>query len=603
VNRTFARSTPWLVAVAVVLVSSALAGVLIVSAPPGIPVSSVGVQVLLPVTRVVADLAGILVVGCLLAAGVLLDSPGGELEDEPASMLTLGSRVALVWLVAVFASAILTLADVFGLPVVAALGQRTAISFLTQSVVGHAFLAQMVGAAVIAVAGPLASRRFQAVVLLGVAVVTVASRSTSGHSGVATDHEVVTLLLAAHVIAVALWVGGLAAIGLLVLRGGGISTSVAARFSAVALWCVTAVAVTGVAQVLVRIPEPIDLFTTPYGLLLVAKAVLLSLLIALGWLQRRWSLPALERGTRRPVALMVFVEVVLMAVVLGVSVTLSRTPTVSRGQGSGADAHLHALPGPPTGVGSLLAQWRVDGVMILAGLALAIAYATWRSRVRARGRDWETGYAASFAVGLIILLLPSCSGLGTYSQFMVSSLLVHSVLLLLVVPALVVLGVPAEELARQRWTMRRDPGVPVIVTLVFLVSVFATPALGYLLWPFWGRAFLDVTVLGLGLWAGSATIASARGSGRLRRVPLIAFAAGLVGLMGTALELTGILVPQYFAFFVPPYAEDLVHDELVGLLAAITIVLGWLVALLAITTRATRPVSASPDAVVAGAQR
>ena len=581
-NRALARTAPWLVAVVVVLLSSALVGVLIVSAPPGIPVAPTAVQILLPIARVMADLAGILVVGCLLAAGVLLDSPDGQLAGSPAGMLLVGSRVALLWLVATLASAVLTLSDAFGLPVMSALGQGAAISFLTQSVVGHAFLAQMAGAAVIALAGPLAGRRWQAIVLLGVAAITMASRSTSGHSGVGSDHEAATLLLAVHVIAVALWVGGLAAIGLLLVRGDGFSRSVAARFSAVALWCVTAVALTGVAQVLLRIPDPIDLFTTPYGLLLVAKTILLSTLIALGWLQRRWSLPALERGARRPFAVMVFIEVVLMAVVLGVSVTLSRTPTVSRGQGSGPAAHVHALPGPPAGVWDLLAQWRVDAVMVLTSLALVLACAIWRARVRALGGQWDASRVTVFAVGLLMLLFASCSGLGTYSQFMASALLVHSVLLLLVVPTLVVLGVPAQELARQRWSMPGNPGIPVVVTLAFLVAVFATPLLGYLLWPFWGRSFLDLMLLGLGLWTGCAVIGAAREPGRFRRVPVVALAVGLIGMIVAALAVPGILVPQYFVFFVPPYADDLVHDELVGLLVCLAIVLGWLVAMFSI---------------------
>ena len=284
-DRTLARTTPWVVAVAVVLVSSALAGVLIVSAPEGIPQSSALVQVLLPVTRVLTDLCGVLVVGCLLATVLLDDEQDGELEDNSRGMLVLGSRVAIAWLAITFASAVLTLADVFGLPVVSALQQTTAISFLTQSVVGHAFLAQMLGASVIAVAGPVAGRRWQAIALLCVALLTVASRSTSGHSGVTGDHEGVTVLLAVHVIAVALWVGGLAAIGLMLLRRQGLNPSIAVRFSGLALWCVTAIAVTGVAQVLLRIPDPLDLFTTAYGLLMVAKTILLAALIALGWLE------------------------------------------------------------------------------------------------------------------------------------------------------------------------------------------------------------------------------------------------------------------------------------------------------------------------------
>jgi cytochrome c oxidase assembly factor CtaG len=300
---------------------------------------------------------------------------------------------------------------------------------------------------------------------------------------------------------------------------------------------------------------------------------------------------------------MVFVEIFLMAVVLGVSVTLSRTPTVSRGQGTGDEAHVHAQAGPPVGVVDLLGQWRVDGALILACLALVIAYAAWRLRVLSLDRRWSGGHVACFASGLIVLLLVSCSGLGTYVQFMASALIVHSILLLLVAPTLVVLGIPEAELARQRWSMRTDPGIPIVVTLVFLVAVFATPAIGYLLWPFWGRAFLDLALLGLGLWVCSTVLVAARGKGRTHLLPLVALATGVAGLILMALAVPGIIAPQYFVFFVPPYVDDLVHDEVVGLVSALAIVAGWLVALIAVTARMATPIGAPPDTVSAGARR
>lgn len=567
------------------LLSSALAGVLVLSAPSGIPISPAVVQVLLPVARVLADLVGIVIVGCLLLAAVVLPSTAGALDGTSTHLVRVGSRLALLWLLTTAVAAMLTLADVLGLPVSAVVDTRTVISFLTESVVGHAFLAQMAGIALIAVVGPITQRRWQALVLLGLAAAALAARSTSGHAGTDGSHEAATLLLAAHIIAIGMWVGGLAAIGLLLLKERRISPRVATRFSAVALWCVTVVAVTGVSQVLLRIPEPIDLFTTAYGLLLVAKAILLSALIALGWLQRSSSLPAMERGAQRPFAVMVLIEVVLMAIALGLSVTLSRTPTVSRGQGVGADWHVHGLPGPPASAWDALAQWRVDGVMVLAGLALVVAYALWRSRVLASGGAWGSRLVAVFACGLAVLLLASCTGLGTYSPYLASALLIHCALLLLVAPTLVLFGIPARELAAQRWVPTSQPLIPVLVTLSLLTALFATPALGYALWNFWGRTLLDLMLLALGLWAGGSIIRSAREGGPRGRLPLFTLAGGLAALVLAGLLVPGILVPAYFVYFVPPFTANLVRDELIGLLGALVIVAAWLAAVLWSTSR------------------
>lgn len=53
-------------------------------------------------------------------------------------------------------------------------------------------------------------------------------------------------------------------------------------------------AISGVINALVRI-EPGDLLTTPYGRLVVAKIVALSLLAVIGWRQRRSGVAALQQ--------------------------------------------------------------------------------------------------------------------------------------------------------------------------------------------------------------------------------------------------------------------------------------------------------------------
>ena len=128
-----------------------------------------------------------------------------------------------------------------------------------------------------------------------------------------------------HVLAVVLWVGGLGA--LVALRSRPALALAVPRFSALALVCFLAVAVSGSVASWTRLPELSLLWTTGYGGLLLAKAVLLLVLGAVGWLHRRRTVVAVARGEQGAFARLAAAEVGLMAVALGLAVALTRTTT------------------------------------------------------------------------------------------------------------------------------------------------------------------------------------------------------------------------------------------------------------------------------------
>ena len=87
------------------------------------------------------------------------------------------------------------------------------------------------------------------------------------------------------------------------------------------------IAVTGVVAALTEIDGPSALFTTGYGRILVAKVVMLAALVGVAiWHRRRW-VPAAERhrATEAVSIRNAAVELVLMAVVLGLAAGLSAT--------------------------------------------------------------------------------------------------------------------------------------------------------------------------------------------------------------------------------------------------------------------------------------
>jgi len=515
-----------------------------------------------------------------------------------------------MWLLITVVAAAVTLSDVFALPVTDVIDATIVASFLTQTTLGTMFLIQMASAALVAVLAPLAARRWQAGALLAVALIGIGMRGTTGHAGITGDHEAASILLGVHVAAVSVWVGGLVVLVAVVL--GRVTPEVEAfrSFSAIALWSVTAVAVTGVAQLLLRVADINELYTSAYGLIMVAKVQLLAVLIAIGWLQRSRALPMMAAGNRRPLAVLAGTEAVIMAAVVGLSVTLSRTPTASHVAGD----HSHALPPVPLDPLNFLAQWRVDAMALILAAFLTAAYAEGLYALRRRGDAWPRARTASFGLGLAALVLTCCSGIGTYSLVLSFATFVHAAALLLVIPTLLILGRPLsllEAAAGQgpaqgegvRWLIRlrhvaveraaANAGIPVVVALSVVIAVMGTGVLPNLLWPFWGRLAMDVVFLLVGTWACAVVIQVAEGPGRARLLPAAALAAGLMGIVGVLMALPTVFDAEYYGYFLPAYADDLLAGQRLGAGSCMVIILGWFV-VVALATR-QRPGPRNPD--------
>jgi copper transport protein len=91
-----------------------------------------------------------------------------------------------------------------------------------------------------------------------------------------------------HLLAMALWLGGLVAL-LILLRRTELPAAAVARFSRVAFTCVTVLVVTGVYQSWRGLGSFAELTGTTYGRLLLAKLAAVVLLLAAAGLSRRWT--------------------------------------------------------------------------------------------------------------------------------------------------------------------------------------------------------------------------------------------------------------------------------------------------------------------------
>jgi len=258
--------------------------------------------------------------------------------------LRLAARASVVWALLAMTQAVLVASELMALPVATldVAGWQQLLDGLTTAPDARALVAQAALAASVAWFAGLSRGVAGATVALGLAVVTFLPPTLVGH--VATGNGIVgTATLSVHVAAAALWVGGLAALALLTLRGGaqrGAARAIS-RYSTLALACVVAVAVSGTLSAAAAGASLGTLLTSPYGAVLVAKVGALVLLAACGWLHRRRTVERLRlssvsrRHNRRRLGdggvaaflVLASFELVLMSLTLALAVGLARTPT------------------------------------------------------------------------------------------------------------------------------------------------------------------------------------------------------------------------------------------------------------------------------------
>ena len=447
-----ARRAVWPVLAAVaVLAGATAAGIGALSAVDaltitGLPDPGPATTYGLPFVRAAGEIAAVLAVGAfLLAAFLVPPQSSGVLDVGGYRSLRLGTVAAFVWAVCAVLLVPLTLSDVSGRPVSDMLNPVTAWSLAGVIETAGAWRWTAVIAVVVAVASVPVLRWSSTPLLFAGAAVSLIPLGLSGHSSVGGSHDWGTNSLLIHLFAGSLWAGGLLALLAHGLRRGEHTDVAARRFSAVAVWCFVAMALSGIINALIRI-RLTDLFSTDYGRLLVLKALALTALGVLGWRQRRSALRALQADpdARGAFLRLAAVEAVVFGLTFGVAVGLGRTPPPLPPVLDPSIAEVaigYDLAGPPTAA-SLLSDWRFDLVFGTAALVLAAVYLAAVIRLRRRGDAWPAGRTAAWLCGCAVLLIATSSGLGRYMPAMFSMHMAVHMLLSMLTPILLVLGGP-----------------------------------------------------------------------------------------------------------------------------------------------------------------
>ena len=362
----------------------------------GIPDPGRVTTVGLPFVRAAAWIAMATSVGSFLASSFFISPREHDAETLNTALLTVDGHVAKrVGALAALATAVLALLEV---PLV--LSDTTGSSFtqvLDPQLFTYAFpnvstaqvwLLTAGLAAAVGIGGLIASRWGSQPLLLVGAVLMVVPLGMEGHSASGGDHDYGTNSFLWHLIFMVLWVGGLLALLAHGRHLGPDLTMSVRRYSNLALFSVIVMVCSGLINAAIRI-EWSDWFTTRYGLIIVAKSVLTLVLALFGFAHRQLTMPQLKSRPElfRRVA---FVELLVMALTVGVAGTMGRTPPPPPRDPNLNSMQLllgYELDRAPS-VAGLFTHFRFDILWGTLGLLLAgfYAYGVWR--VRRRGLTW-----------------------------------------------------------------------------------------------------------------------------------------------------------------------------------------------------------------------
>ncbi|QIV83759.1 cytochrome c oxidase assembly protein [Mycolicibacterium frederiksbergense] len=456
----------WGVALLAGAVAAGIGGLSIVDAlaATGLPDPGPATTYGLPFVRAVGEIAAAIAVGSFLMAAFLVPPQrSGVLDVGGYRALRTGTIAAGVWTVCAVLLVPLTVSDITGAPLTSRLSPIDVwtVASMVETAGTWRWTALLAGIVTL-VSIPVLRWAWTPALLAG-SLVTLLPLALSGHSSSGGAHDVATNSLLIHLVAGVVWAGGLMALWALAVRGGEHLDVAARRFSAIALWCFAAMALSGIVNALVRV-RPGELFSTTYGWLLLGKAAALLVLGVLGLLQRRRSVRALadDPVARRPLIQLALVESMVFGVTFGLAVALGRTPPPPLAELPSITAVEigYDLAGPPT-LARVLFDWRFDLIFGTAAIVAAAIYIAGVVRLRRRGDAWPVGRTIAWLCGCATLLFATSSGVGRYMPAMFSMHMTAHMMLSMLVPVLLVLGAPVTLALRALPTAGKDrpPGM------------------------------------------------------------------------------------------------------------------------------------------------
>ena len=375
-------------------------------------------------------------IGTLLAASLLIVNKGGALTASAIAVKKKSSLLAMLWFLTSFFAVIFKVRDILNGE---ALDSTTLNSYLTQTDLGKSMFFQMIGLALLTVALPLIKRVLPLIIFTGIALLSLIAPIFQSHAASNGSHSLAIGALVTHVVALSLWVGGLAGI-LFIPKEERIAALY--RFSALALWAAIAVVFSGVATAWTRLNNA-SAWNTQYAYVVIAKVILTIALFAMGYANRK-ALASRDQVRLQELLRLITVEAMVMTAVVLMGSWLSQIQPPAGDTSNLSDAQLIVgmpTPPPPSLI-NVLKLYNPDALMIALLITAVALYIKGVSVLKSRGDSWPVGRTVAFASGIALIDFATSGGLGVYALFSFEYHMMAHMLLGMIAPIGLVLGAP-----------------------------------------------------------------------------------------------------------------------------------------------------------------
>ena len=395
---------------------------------------------LLTVFKFTSITSSFFLVGALLAITFLTLDIKGKVAQTNFELRKLAAIASLIWMLSNLVFIVLTLANILNSSVSEVVQPNILRSFLLQIPLGQYLFTQLLLSILISIIVPRFNSIGTGTFLILATLLAIVIPVFQSHSASSGSHSMAIGSLAIHVIALALWVGGVFALAFLAPDS---RANAVPRFSVLALWAAIAVVVSGSINAFIRLDFK-EAWNSSYAYLVIGKVVLTAGLIVIGYLHRKNLKKSSELKGSKFLQL-ILAEVVIMTVTLALgSLLASRQPPV-RESGLEADRALSIvgvkMPPAPS-LSRILLGYEPDALMIgLLILAVAL-YIKGVMVLTKRGDKWPIGRTISFAIGISAVDFATSGGLGLYAHFSFSWHMVAHMTLGMIAPIAIVLGAP-----------------------------------------------------------------------------------------------------------------------------------------------------------------
>lgn len=600
------KSAGWYVVF--VLIGGVLAGLLSMAfnmdsrATLGIPDPGTITTFGFPFAKAVGELLACLGVGSfMLAAFGTKQRADGTLGLDGYTASRTGMWAMLGWGLMALMEIPLVLSDVSGQPLSTTIQLSNWAVSLEQTKEGLAWLWVAIFAGIVALGSSLTRKWIWQPVFFAISLVSMMPLAVVSHNASGGAHDYGTNSYIWHLTFTVFWVGGLMALVGHARRRGEWMPEVVKRYSFVALVAFIAMSVSGFINAAINIGWS-DLVSNNYGILVLVKAVLTILLGLCGYVHRKITIPEIERAqSNRPFWRLAIVEVIIMALTIGVAVALGRTPPPPNfseqagGEGLPSITQMQVKLGYnleiPFGWEAMFTQWRFDIFFGSAAIIAAWIYLYWLYLLKKRGGTWPLSNTLWWLAGCATLLFTSCSALGVYMPALFSVHMIAHMLYSMGIPVMLVLGGPVTLALRALKPAGRDglPGIrewlvvfinnpvsrflthPVVATVQFVAGfylLYMTPIYDFLADEHAGHVFMNIHFLISGYifyWVIIGVDAAPQ---------QIEPSVKLVTLMGSLpfhawfgislMQSQKVLAETYYASLDLPWAVNLLEDQNVG---------------------------------------